>query len=579
LPAPERVVRPSRRRLRGLAVAVLALLPACGEAAPIVRCPEAAPQPAVTAPPKVPVVAPRDPRSVAVDALFAPWTTPGSPGCAVAVVSAGQVVHASGYGLADVEHDAPITPDTVFHSASLAKQFTAYAAHLLAARGRLGLDDDVRRYVPELPDYGHPITIRHLLHHTSGLRDQWNLLHLAGFRGDDVITAADALAMAARQKALNFPPGTQHLYSNTGYTILALAIERITGQTLRAFVEAEIFGPLAMRRSEMHDDHTRPVPGRASAYAPRKGGGLSIAVPAFDLVGPTSLFTTARDLALWDANFDSGAAGGRGVVDALLERGTTVGGVVLRYGSGLEHGEYRGLPTIEHGGADGGFRAYYLRIPAPRLSVIALCNLATIPARDLATRVADVYLGADVAKAPATATLTADDVAGAAGTYFDPSHPGVLRFEAAGAELRLVGSKEPLFAVDRAHFRVGRLLDLQFAAGTLDATSPVDGFARRYLQVPALKLTPTELAAFAGTYASADLGVDFTLAVKDAGLVVRPPRTDERLVLPLVADGFAGELGVLRFTRNARRAISGFTLSTSRTLSLPFTRVDRKKSP
>ena len=562
----------SHRALQSIAVTVVALLPACAASAPISRCPEAPASPTVVAPPTAPVVLARDPRSVAVDAIFAQWTTPGSPGCAVAVVSAGQIVHASGYGLADVERAAPITPDTVFHAASLAKQFTAYAVHLLAARGRLGLDDDVRRYVPELPDYGHPITLRHLLHHTSGLRDQWNLLHLAGFRGDDVITAGDALAMTVRQRALNFPPGTRHLYSNTGYSMLALVVERVTGQTLRSFVEAEIFGPLAMRRSEMHDDHTRPVQGRASAYAPRRGGGLSIAVPAFDLVGPTSLFTTVDDVARWDANLDSGLVGGRGIVDALLLRGTTVGGVVLRYGSGVEHGEYRGLPTIEHGGADAGYRAYYLRIPAPRLSVIALCNLATIPARDLVTRVVDVYLGDAAAKAATTASLTPEDLAGKAGTYFDPIQPGVLRFEAKGGELRFLGSKDALFAVDPAHFRVGRLIDLQFSAGALDASSPIDSFARHYLQVPELHLSPTELAAFAGTYASADLGVDFTIAVKDSGLVVRPPRTDERLVSPLVADGFAGELGVLRFQRNARRAITGFTLSTSRTLSLPFTR-------
>jgi CubicO group peptidase (beta-lactamase class C family) len=562
----------SHPRLRGLAFAAAALLPACAAPAPQARCPEAAPPPIAAPPAAIAVVAP-DPRAAAVDAIFAPWTTPGSPGCAVAVVSAGSVVHARGYGLADVEHDAPITADTVFHSASLAKQFTAYAVHLLAARGRVGLDDDVRRYVPELPDYGHPITLRHLLHHTSGLRDQWSLLHLSGIRADDVITTADALAMAARQKALNFPPGTAFLYSNTGYTILALVVERVAGQPLRAFVEAEIFGPLAMRRSELHDDHTRPVHGRASAYAPRKGGGLSlsIAIPVFDIVGATSLFTTVEDFARWDEHLDHG----RGVIDALLQRGETAGGVLLGYGSGLEHGEYRGLPTIEHGGADAGYRAYYLRIPSARLSVITLCNLATIAPRDLVTRVADVYLGEGVAKAPATATLTPADLAGKAGTYFDPIHPGVLRFEATGSELRLAGSIEPLFAVDRDHFRVGRVLDLQFTPGALVTVSPMDGFNRRYASVAPLHLTEAELTAFAGTYASEDLGVDFTIATKGEGLVVRPPRTDERPVTPLLADAFSGELGVIRFDRNARRAITGFTLSTSRAWGLRFTRVHR----
>jgi CubicO group peptidase (beta-lactamase class C family) len=549
---------------------VVAQLPACAAPAPLARCADAVQPPRAAPTAAIAVVAP-DPRALAVDAIFAPWTKPGSPGCAVAVVSAGSVVHARGYGLADVEHDAPITADTVFHSASLAKQFTAYAVHLLAARGRVGLDDDVRRYVPELPDYGHPITLRHLLHHTSGLRDQWGLLHLSGIRGDDVITTADALAMTVRQKALNFPPGTAFLYSNTGYTILALVVERVTGQPLRSFVEAEIFGPLAMQRSELRDDHTRPVRGRASAYAPRKGGGLAIAIPAFDIVGATSLFTTVEDFARWDAHLD----GGQGVIDALLQRGETAGGVLLRYASGLEHGEYRGLPTIEHGGSDAGYRAYYLRLPSVRLSVITLCNLASIAPRELVTRVADVYLGADVAKAPTAATLTPADLAGKVGTYFDPIHPGVLRFEAKGSELHLAGSSEPLFAVDRDHFRVGRALDLRFEPGALVAVSPLDGFNRRYVSVAPPHLTEAELEAFAGTYASEDLGVDFTLAVKDAGLVVRPPRTEDRPVMPLLADAFSGDLGVIRFDRNRRRVITGFTLSTARSWGLRFTRVHR----
>src|SRR5258705_4506707 len=204
-----------------------------------------------------------------VDEIFARFGKPDSPGCALSVIKDGQIVYKRGYGMSNLEYGIPISPSSIFHIASISKEFTAMAIVMLAQQGKLSLDDDVRKYVPEVPDFGERITIRHLIHHTSGLRDQWSLLELAGWREDDVITEGDILDLVSRQKALNFKPGEEHLYSNTGYTLLAVIVKRVSRQSLRDFADAEIFKPLSMTRTHFHDDQSMIVKDRTSAYQPR----------------------------------------------------------------------------------------------------------------------------------------------------------------------------------------------------------------------------------------------------------------------------------------------------------------------
>ena len=260
--------------------------------------------------------------SARVDRLFAEWDKPGSPGCALAVMRDGHIVHERGYGMADLDHNVKITPTTVFHVASMSKQFTAASVLMLAQQGKLSLDDEAKKYVPELPDFGVPITLRQLLHHTSGLRDQWELLGLAGWRYSlDLITDADVLAVLSRQNALNFTPGSKYLYSNTGYTLLAQVVKHLSGQSFRSFTENRIFAPLAMSHSHFRDDHAEIVKGIAYGYAPHEGG-FGLSVTNFDTVGATSLLTTVEDLALWDQNFYSARVGGEALVKQLQERGS-----------------------------------------------------------------------------------------------------------------------------------------------------------------------------------------------------------------------------------------------------------------
>ena len=242
--------------------------------------------------------APAGSPSARVDELFQKMDSTVTPGCALAVVKDGRILYERGYGMADLDHNVPITPATVFHVASMSKQFTAASIVLLAQEGKLSLDDPVRKYIPELPDFGIPITIRQLIHHTSGLRDQWDLLGLAGWRYSlDLITDDDVLAVMSRQRDLNFPPGTRHLYSNTGYTLLAQIVKRVSGQSFREFTTSHIFQPLQMNNTRFRDDHAEVIKNIAYGYQPAQNAFL-ISITNFDTVGATSLLTTVEDLAL-----------------------------------------------------------------------------------------------------------------------------------------------------------------------------------------------------------------------------------------------------------------------------------------
>ncbi len=278
-----------------------------------------------------------------IDAVFENWSKPATPGAAVAVVEHGKIVFEKGYGIANLEYDIPITPDTIFHVASVSKQFTAMAVVLLELDGKLSIDEDVHKYLPELPEYGHKITLRNLLQHTSGIRDQWQTLATSGWSLEDVITQDQILRMLFRQTELNFPPGSKHLCSNSGFTLLAEIVRRVSCKRMPDFCEERIFRPLGMTRTHFHIDLHSVVHGRAYSYFQEKGGYRNAPLN-YANAGATSLFTTAGDLARWLDNFRSHKVGGAAGVARLQELGVALG-------------SYRGLRTISHGGADAGFRS------------------------------------------------------------------------------------------------------------------------------------------------------------------------------------------------------------------------------
>lgn len=367
-----------------------------------------------------------------VDQIMSPWDTDDRPGAAVTVVKDGEIVLSRGYGLAQLEHGVPITPTTVFHVASVSKQFTAFAVAMLADQGRLSLDDDVRTHIPELPDFGPTVTVRHLVHHTSGIRDQWALLALGGWRLDDVITHEQIMRLLSRQEELNFEPGAEYLYSNSGFTLLAEIVARVTGQSFPEWTAENVFEPLGMSDTHVHDDHERVVPGRAYSYS-EGGDGFSNAVLSYANMGATSLFTTSEDLAKWELNLDRGTVGGPDVLRQVHERGVLNDGDTLAYAFGLGVDEYRGLRRVGHSGGDAGFRTYVARFPDQDFAVVVLSNLGSFNPAARAMEIADAYLeGAlDPPAAAATPSGEADPstspwtptgaaVASLAGYYYSP---------------------------------------------------------------------------------------------------------------------------------------------------------------
>ena len=334
--------------------------------------------------------------SVQVDKLFEKMDRTVSPGCALAVMKDARIIYERGYGMADLDHNVPITPGTIFHVASMSKQFTAASVVLLAQDGKVSLDDQVRKYVPELPDFGAPVTIRQLVHHTSGLRDQWELLGLAGWRYSlDLITDDDVLSVMSRQKDLNFPPGSKHLYCNTGYTLLAQIVKRVSGQSFREFTTSHIFQPLGMKNTHFRDDHAEVVKNIACGYEPAKDN-FRISITNFDTVGATSLLTTVEDLQLWDENFYNPRVGGPTMIKQMLERGKLSNGEQLDYAFGLVLGKHRGLTTVEHAGGDAGYRSDMIRFPEQHFTVACLCNLAGSNPSELTRKVAEIYLAKEM---------------------------------------------------------------------------------------------------------------------------------------------------------------------------------------
>jgi CubicO group peptidase (beta-lactamase class C family) len=324
-----------------------------------------------------------------VDSIFSVYNHRGVPGCAVGIVQKDTLTFARGYGEADLRRHTANSPQSAFYVASLSKQFTAMSIVLLVQDGKVRLDDDVRKWVPEVPNLGR-ITILDLLQHTSGLRDYYTLLGITGWRANELFTEQTLLEMLSRQRALNFKPGEEFLYNNTGYALLAVVVRRASGQTLREFAATRIFKPLGMTHTQYRDDHSSVIDGEAIGYI-AQGRGYVVSIPQLDVVGDGGVFTTVVDLARWDANLQSGKVGGKAGVALLQAPGHLNDGSSTGYALGLNIGSFNGERLVSHSGSYGGYQSTYMRFPDERLSVITLCNVAT-PSATLAEQVASVYM-------------------------------------------------------------------------------------------------------------------------------------------------------------------------------------------
>ncbi len=516
-----------------------------------------------------------------IDSVFAQFDGTNRPGCALGVGQAGVPVYVRGYGMSDLQHGVPITPQSIFHVASVSKQFTAFAVGLLAQDGKVSLDDEVRKYIPELPDYGKKITIRHLIYHTSGIRDQWELLGMAGWRyPDDLFTQEDVLDIVVRQKALNFSPGDEYVYSNSGYSLLAMIVQRVSGKTLREFADLRIFRPLGMTSTHVHDDHAMIVPGRTSAFVMGPSG-WKLSIPDFDTHGATSLFTTVGDLLKWQHNFEAMTVGSPSLIKDALTSVILTNGKPANYGFGISIEKYRGTEAFGHGGADAGYRADVVRFPAHHLEVAVTCNFGEATPNTYSRAVADIVLDGKVEPRPAETKQATVAVSGArlrqlAGVYKAGNSDQVFILSVKDSKLVLDNFGMALEPVDDSHFTIfGTPVEFTGPAGKEPLAIKVAATGDSMLRMPAFVPPVAQLAQFAGAYWSDELRVSYRVELKDSALVLHPFKHPAQPLLPGFADAFVGgQAGTVRFVRT-KGVVTGFRLTGGRVRNVAFVKEGR----
>lgn len=511
-----------------------------------------------------------DSLSKKVDAIFAEYDKTNSPGCALAILKNGKIIYERGYGMSNLEYNIAINPSSIFHIASISKQFTAAAIINLSLEGKLSLNDDIRKYIPEVPDFGHTITFNNLIHHTSGIRDQWDLQELAGWRDDDLITERDILDMLERQKDLNFLPNEEYLYCNTGFTLAGIAVKRITGISLRDYADSVFFKPLGMINTHFHSDHSEITPNRTSAYFKDDKGKWRISIPVFDNYGATSLFSTVEDLAKWEENFFTKKVGGDALINLMLTTGELNNKTPQNYAAGLVITNYKGFKTVGHGGADAGYRSNFLIFPEEHFSVILFANLANINTSSLSYKVADLFLK-DKSIQNAVIKTDSNILKGWAGDYFDMNTQSLLKINYNNGKLSL-GATE-LIAASNTAFNIPNVaVNLTFVGDSSNAKVDffVEGTGRRsYKKVTKMTLSSSMLDEYQGSYFSSELDTKYIISIKDGTLLIKRPRFDDIKLEHFLKDIFTGSF-VIRFHRNKKTKIEGFFLSTGRVRNLYF---------
>jgi CubicO group peptidase (beta-lactamase class C family) len=498
-----------------------------------------------------------------------------APGCAAAVSLKGETVFEKAFGLADLEHNVANTPQTIFESGSVAKQFTAAALVLLQQDGKLSIDDPVRKYIPELPDYGSPLTIRHLLNHTAGLRDWGTVMSLTGVgRGDRVVSQDLAFDVITHQRALDFTPGAEYSYSNSGYNLAAVIVERVSKQKYPAFIEERLFKPLGMTNSSWRDDYTRIVPGRAQAYSRQGNAAWRLNMPFMNVYGNGGMLTTVGDWIKWNAMLDSRSLGAP-LVDALETQGVLNDGRKIAYALGLEVAKYKGLKDVSHGGATAGYQTFLARYPDNKVSIAVMCNGTSPSAGQIAANITDEIFG-PFPETPKTeaAKVSEDELKKFVGIWRDEKTHLPARFVIENGVSRWRGA--PVTPVGGGKF-VGGNGQLTFTVdedGQPKSAEINDGGAvTRFAPEKAWTPTPAELASFKGDWFSEEAGATFTLAVEgDKAFIKQRPVTNLPLQ-PLYKDHFFVQGSVVWFTRDKNGNVNGMHVGASRMRDMPFVRV------
>jgi len=525
-----------------------------------------------------------------IDQFFAQWDRADSPGAAVLIVKDGAVVYLHGYGCADLEHRIPITPQTLFDVASVAKQFTGLSVAMLVQQGKFSLDDDIHKHLPDVPDFGKPITINHLLHHTSGLRDWPETLALSDVDMEAPITLDMILEMVRRQRELEFAPGEEEQYSNTGYNLLAATVAKVTGQSFRTWTDRNLFQPLGMKHTLVCDDPAEVIVNRAYSYAPDGTNRFHQVVSQLAAQGSSSLFISAEDMGKWLLNFDTARVGGRAAIELMQQPGRLNSGKKVDYAFGVALDRHQGMATVSHSGSWAGYRSYTMWVPEKRFAAAILANTSNMDTRGLALKITDLYLG--IPAAPSTPAFSRPPVAVKADPAAWGPFLGTYRL-GPGWLLTITREGDQLMtqATHEDKFRMTPASDTNFfveaygapVAFVRESSGTVTNLLYRGIKAPKLTVpqsTPARLAAYVGDYWSEELRVVTRLEIHDGSLAVCLRSGRWIHLLPTGADSFDAEYGgiALQFRRDAGGEVKEVKLSGSRVRNLRHTRVALPKT-
>jgi CubicO group peptidase (beta-lactamase class C family) len=525
--------------------------------------------------------------SQAIDSIFTEWNKTDVPGCALGIIREGKLIYAKGYGMANMEYDIPNAASSVFRIGSTSKQFTAASIVLLAEKDKLTLDDNLKSLFPDFPEYAKKITIRHLLNHTSGIRDYLQISYLKGLGDDDYYTDDNVMKWLINQTDLNFAPGEEYLYSNSGYWLLGQIVKKVAGMNMAEFAKKEIFEPLKMDNTHFHNDHTHIVKNRASGYIPGNNETYKISMTTLDMIGDGGIFTTINDIKKWDDAYYESTVLSREFWSVMTQQGVLNNGQVIDYASGLMIRKYKGLKTVRHGGAFVGFRAELLRFPEQKLSIAIFANRGDANPSRMANQVADILLKDELIEKivkndeKVNIDITEDEFQRTQLVGGYEIQPGVVaKLSIKNDSLNVLQtwnkSTYTLLKVRGNTFQISGNENIRFSFSNLKngftqtLTVLQDGRETRAERKKEVDLSGIDLNDYLGSYYSKELDVTYDFEV-ESGVLKAGIKEKKSLVDCTISeiDKFTMEFGMIRFQRTGG-LISSFELDSGRVKKLKF---------
>jgi CubicO group peptidase (beta-lactamase class C family) len=528
-----------------------------------------------------------------IDSLFVKWNTNNSPGCTVGIIRNDSIIFSKGYGMANLEYAVSNEPQTLFHMASISKQFTAYSIVLLARKGELRLDDDIRKWIPWFPDLKEKITIRNLLNHTNGIRDQWQLLAISGTRMDDVITQDQIIKILGKQKALNFNPGDKYSYSNSAYTMLAEIVKSVSGQTLRKFTDSAIFKPLGMTKTHFHDDYREIERNRSYSYDRIDSNHFSNAILSYSVAGPTSLITNINDMSKWIINFYDHKVGDQKDIDQLTQKGVLNSGKALTYALGIVNDTWHGWRQYSHAGSDAGYRTQLSVFPDLKMGFIVFSNVDDLNAGSRLYEVAGLFVKDTAEKTAANKTKLRDSTAAVLkdilylqkylGNYVsDDGFPFSFEIKHSRLIYHVYDENNFLIKELKDTFSLPDASEVKFIFGIKGKDTTVDIITSDQLYhlkkyIKDTSQTDVALKKYTGVYYCPELECRYGIVLKDHHLMLTNAKYNDTKLTLIGTEHLINDywwINHLLILRDSKKKITGFEVNSGRIMHLRFNKIE-----